>query len=178
MIYSVLKNCNLSENGFSLSLTRGEKRSDLLDRFSKSFIQWHCDEKFLKALGGSEEEEITILTQDEANDLMGIADSLNQNPNDNDGGNDDNDDNDDENDDNDENDDDDENDTEGNDADNLDVEDGDDEADDIEDELPDFGAMSVSELKSYAKEYGIDINGLKKKDDIIDAIIDDLAEEE
>jgi len=144
MKYDVLKNCNLAENGFSLSLTRGETRSDLESNFSKPYIKWHCDEKFLKVSNSvTEEPEIEEdglkepeIKEDEIKepeikeDEPGIKDTLIDEP-------------------------------------EVEAED-----------FPDFDSMSLADIKSYAKDHNVDIAGLKKKVDIIDTILDDLAEEE
>jgi len=57
MKYDVLKNTNLSENGFHLSLTRGEVRDDLDGRFTAPYLKWHCDEKFLSVHSSEDEEK-------------------------------------------------------------------------------------------------------------------------
>jgi hypothetical protein len=166
--YDVLKNCNLSEDGFSLSLTRGEVRDDIDSNFSKPYVEWHCDEKFLAVniVGGSEDETEELddidtekfediganitdpndMSGDSEDDEVAIDDEFTGNLEDSS-----------------------EDETE---------ETTEEETVEDEEDFPDFDAMSLAEVKSYAKDHNVDFAGLKKKADIIDAIIDELAEEE
>jgi len=169
--YDVLKNCNLSEEGFSLSLTRGEVRDDIDSNFSKPYVEWHCDEKFLAVnsiISGSDETEelddkdtekfediganITDpndMSGDSEEDEVAIDDEFTGNLEDSS-----------------------EDETEET------EEETEEEIVEDEEDFPDFDAMSLVEVKSYAKDHNVDFAGLKKKADIIDAIIDELAEEE
>jgi len=157
MKYDVLKNCNLSERGLSLSLTRGEVRSDLGGKFSKTYLNWHCEEKLLAISKEITEEatenvtEVTNLpTEDKASvDLGANPDLETDEPEDEDafpdlGANPD-----------------------------LETDEPEDE-----DAFPDFESMNVKQIKVYANEHNVDIEGLTRKSDIIDAIIDELAEQE
>lgn len=155
--YDVLKNTNLTEAGFSLSLTRGEVRDDLDGNFTAPYLKWHCDEKFLAVNSDSknieEDEEIGDVKSDVPLDEdfqdLGANNST---------------------------DDLDEDETKDDEVEAIDETELDDETED--EDFPDFDSMPIAEVKAYAKDHNVDIAGLKKKADIIDAIIDDLAEEE
>ncbi len=65
-----------------------------------------------------------------------------------------------------------------------DLESPDDEGDDDEDELEDFEdgsprseleGRTIPQLRKLAEERGVDVEGLKKKDEIIDALMDDAG---
>ena len=71
---------------------------------------------------------------------------------------------------NDDNDDEKDSDKEENPSENNDNASEDDEDDSVEDDSIDFKSLTVPALKKYARENGIDITGLEKKDQIIEAI--------
>ena len=158
--YEVLKNTNLSENGFSLSLNRGEVRSDLDGKFTAPYLKWNCDEKYLKSLGIVDIDETLAETEGEEApaDEQSEFDTKDETQDETVGDGDE---------------------TEDKTVDETEdetVDETEDETEDDEEDFPDFDAMSFADIKKYATDHNVDIAGLKKKEDIIDAILDELAE--
>lgn len=168
MQYEVLKNINPSEGKLKLSLVRGEIRDDL-DEFSEPYMQWLVEEKYLAVVNSSDVEETEEELEDTEEELEDTP-SEDETEVDKES----------------EEDEEDEEDTASNDPESEDDEvaigspedetEDEEEDEDEDEEFPDFTKMSITDVKEYAKAHNVDIAGLKKKNDIIDAIHDELAE--
>ena len=149
MTHKVMQNCNLSERNFSLSLARGEIRSDLGGKFSKTYLAWHCEEGILKDITNSNENEEVkepLTENGEVKEPLTEADI--------------------------------EEELEGTEDLEDELEEEELEEDEEAEDFPDFDEMSVKQIRAYAKSNSVNIDGLTRKNDMIDAIIDALADSE